>query len=107
MAQAPPTTTLPRKVWTVTKTGSLAGLRLDDDVIAAPGPGEVRITVKAVGLNFADVFSVLGKYFPFTTFHFRRLIAHTRLTLSFLSLRFVPSHTPNSFRAGAGAVRRG
>jgi|TARA_B110000967_G_scaffold208331_1_gene260158 NADPH:quinone reductase-like Zn-dependent oxidoreductase len=66
MAQAPPTTTLPRKVWTVTKTGSLAGLRLDDDVIAAPGPGEVRITVKAVGLNFADVFSVLGKYFPFT-----------------------------------------
>jgi hypothetical protein len=28
---------------------------------------------------------VLGEYFPFTTF--RRLIAHTRLTLSFLSLQ--------------------
>ena len=29
----------------------------------------------------------IGKYFPFTTF--RRLIAHTRLKLSFLSLRHV------------------
>jgi NADPH:quinone reductase-like Zn-dependent oxidoreductase len=53
---------LPRKVWTVTKTGSLGGLRLDSDAIAPPGPGEVRIRVKAVGLNFADVFSVLGLY---------------------------------------------
>ena len=55
-------TSLPRKVWRVTKTGSLAGLKLEDDTIAPPDPGEVRIKVKAVGLNFADVFSVLGLY---------------------------------------------
>ena len=51
-----------RKKWTVTKTGALSGLRLDEDLLPPPGPGEVRVRVKAVGLNFADVFSVLGLY---------------------------------------------
>ena len=27
-----------------------------------PGPGEIRVDVRAIGLNFADVFSVLGLY---------------------------------------------
>ena len=44
----------------MTKTGALSGLRLDEDEL--PGPGEVRVKVRAVGLNFADVFSVLGLY---------------------------------------------
>ena len=53
---------IPRKKWTVTKTGALSGLRLDEDELPPPGPGEVRVKVRAVGLNFADVFSVLGLY---------------------------------------------
>ena len=40
-------------------------------------PG-MRLVLKSVMLS-------IGKYFPITTF--RRLIAHTRLTLSFLSLK--------------------
>ena len=33
---------------------------MDGDELAPPGPGEIRVKVKAIGLNFADVFSVLG-----------------------------------------------
>ena len=34
----------------------------ETDTLPAPGPGEVRIRVEAIGLNFADVFTVLGMY---------------------------------------------
>lgn len=51
-----------RQVWRSTHTGSLAGLRRESDTLAGPGPGEVRVAVQAVGLNFADVFAVLGLY---------------------------------------------
>ena len=52
-----------RSVWEVKKTGSLSGMvRVDDARIDPPGPGEVRVKVRAIGLNFADVFSVLGLY---------------------------------------------
>ena len=30
--------------------------------IAPPAPGEVRVAVKAIGLNFADLFACLGLY---------------------------------------------
>lgn len=42
------------------KTGALSGLERVGDEIEAPGPGEARVKVRAIGLNFADVFSVLG-----------------------------------------------
>ena len=58
------------------------GVRGICDIITLPG---------LINVDFADVravmadagSSLMGKYFPFTTF--RRLITHTRLTLSFLS----------------------
>jgi len=31
-------------------------------VVAAPGEGQVRVGVEAIGLNLADVFAVLGLY---------------------------------------------
>ena len=56
-------TTTTRTIWRVNKTGALSRLeRVDGDELAPPGPGEIRVKVKAIGLNFADVFSVLGLY---------------------------------------------
>mmetsp|Transcript_1477 Transcript_1477/g.3345 ORF Transcript_1477/g.3345 Transcript_1477/m.3345 type:complete len:443 (-) Transcript_1477:338-1666(-) len=53
---------LQRTAWVVNKTGALSGLARVHDEIAAPAEGEVRVRVRAIGLNFADVFSVLGLY---------------------------------------------
>lgn len=50
------------RVWRVAKTGSLAALRLAEQPLGALAEGRVRIDVRAVGLNFADVFAVLGLY---------------------------------------------
>jgi synaptic vesicle membrane protein VAT-1 len=51
-----------RDRWTVTRTGSLDHLRLERDTLPPPGPGEVTVSVRGVGLNLADVFSCLGLY---------------------------------------------
>jgi synaptic vesicle membrane protein VAT-1 len=42
--------------------GSLARLARVDEPLAPPGPGEARVRVEAIGLNFADVFACLGLY---------------------------------------------
>lgn len=42
--------------------GSLANLRHVPHPQAAPGRGEIKIAVQAVGLNFRDVLNVLGMY---------------------------------------------
>jgi NADPH2:quinone reductase len=38
------------------------GLALEDWPVAEPGPGEVRIRVRAAGLNFADTLIIKGQY---------------------------------------------
>ena len=53
---------LTRERWSVTRTGSLDDLRLERDTLPPPGRGEVRVAVRAVGLNLADVFACLGLY---------------------------------------------
>ena len=51
-----------RKAW-VLKAGSVKNLRLQTlRQVERPGYGEVLIKVRCIGLNFADVFSVLGLY---------------------------------------------
>jgi NADPH:quinone reductase-like Zn-dependent oxidoreductase len=42
--------------------GNLADLKLRSFELPPPGPGEVRVAVRAVGLNFADVFAIWGLY---------------------------------------------
>jgi alcohol dehydrogenase len=37
-------------------------LRLEEETLAPPGPGEARIRVEAIGLNFADLFACQGLY---------------------------------------------
>ncbi|KAK3246788.1 hypothetical protein CYMTET_43694 [Cymbomonas tetramitiformis] len=51
-----------RQVWRGSKAGDLKYLNLVEDTLGPPAPREVRVRVKAAGLNFADVFTVLGLY---------------------------------------------
>jgi alcohol dehydrogenase len=51
-----------RDVWRMPRTGSLDRLVRQADSLPEPGPGEVRVSVKAIGLNFADLFACLGLY---------------------------------------------
>ncbi|KAJ1490176.1 chaperonin 10-like protein [Baffinella frigidus] len=51
-----------RQVWVTNSPGKLGDLHLEDSWLPAPSEGEVTVKVKAVGLNFADVFTVLGMY---------------------------------------------
>lgn len=51
-----------RIVWRMPKAGSLARLSRVREALPPPGPGEARVRVEAVGLNFADVFACLGLY---------------------------------------------
>lgn len=51
-----------RQVWKMDKAGSLDRLRLAQEDIPPLEPGQIRVRVAAVGLNFADVFAILGLY---------------------------------------------
>lgn len=51
-----------RRVWKCSRAGDLQRLRLVEEEIAAPGPGQARIAVRSVGLNFADIFALQGLY---------------------------------------------
>ena len=44
------------------KAGSIKNLRLTEGKIHPPAPGEVTVSVKAIGLNFADIFAIQGLY---------------------------------------------
>lgn len=44
------------------RAGSLDRLRLSHEELSGPGPGEVQVAVEAVGLNFADIFAIVGMY---------------------------------------------
>lgn len=44
------------------RAGNLADLKPQSFELAPPGPGEVQIAVRAIGLNFADVFAIWGLY---------------------------------------------
>jgi len=52
-----------RKVYRLSsKAGSMNNLNLEEENIQAPGPDEVAVDIKAVGLNFADISAILGLY---------------------------------------------
>ena len=51
-----------RAAWRIDRAGSLDRLRLIEEPLGPPAPGEARIAVRAVGLNFADAFACLGLY---------------------------------------------
>jgi synaptic vesicle membrane protein VAT-1 len=51
-----------RRAWRIDRAGSLGRLRCVSEPVAPPGPGEARVVINAIGLNFADVFACLGLY---------------------------------------------
>lgn len=44
------------------KAGALSHFIITEKTLPAPGPREVQVRVRAVGLNFADVFAIWGLY---------------------------------------------
>jgi alcohol dehydrogenase len=46
----------------IVRPGNLATLQLESFELPSPAAGEVRVAVRAVGLNFADIFAIWGLY---------------------------------------------
>ncbi len=51
-----------RKVYKMNKSGSLDSLKFMEENLPEPGINEVTVEVKAIGLNFADLFAIQGLY---------------------------------------------
>ena len=51
-----------RSVYLLSRTGSLRRLRRVELELPPPGDDEVTVEVRGIGLNFADVFTILGLY---------------------------------------------
>jgi NADPH:quinone reductase-like Zn-dependent oxidoreductase len=51
-----------RSVYRLSRAGSLRRLTRVDEVLDRCGDHELTIAVKAIGLNFADIFTILGLY---------------------------------------------
>ena len=51
-----------RKSFRISKAGSLNNIRLVEEKLREPEENEVTIEVKAIGLNFADLFAIQGLY---------------------------------------------
>ncbi|KUJ81543.1 zinc-binding dehydrogenase [Microbulbifer flavimaris] len=51
-----------RRVWRTQKAGAISDLRLVEEPLASLAADNVRIDVKSVGLNFADIFALTGLY---------------------------------------------
>jgi alcohol dehydrogenase len=51
-----------RSTYRITRAGSLRRLKRFNEELPAPQDSEVTVEVRAIGLNFADVFTVLGLY---------------------------------------------
>lgn len=53
---------LQRQVYRMPRAGSIKDLSLQTEDLSQPGKDEVCVQVKAVGLNFADIFAMQGLY---------------------------------------------
>ncbi len=51
-----------RNAYRINKAGSINNLKLISEDLPDPGGDEVTIQVKAIGLNFADIFAIQGLY---------------------------------------------
>jgi len=54
--------TIRRTAWRLSRAGSLSRLARVEESLQEPGPGQARLRVEAVGLNFADILACLGLY---------------------------------------------
>lgn len=56
------TMNMKRKVYKIDKSGAIDNLKLREDNLPEPAAQEVTLEVKAIGLNFAEIFSIQGLY---------------------------------------------
>ncbi len=53
---------LKRSCYRVFKPGSLNSLKFREEELPAPSAGQATVAVKAIGLNYADIFAIMGLY---------------------------------------------
>jgi len=51
-----------RQVWRTGKAGAISNLRLQEEPLPPLADDHIRVEVRAVGLNFADIFALTGLY---------------------------------------------
>ena len=51
-----------RRVWKTRKAGDIQRLKLENEALSSLRPDQIRVSVKSVGLNFADIFALTGLY---------------------------------------------
>ena len=51
-----------RKLYRINKAGSIDNIKLTEERLPEPSSNEVTVEVKAIGLNFADLFAIQGLY---------------------------------------------
>jgi len=51
-----------RQAYVVPKAGSLRKITLRQEELPPPQPNEVTVAVRAIGLNYADLFAIMGLY---------------------------------------------
>jgi len=51
-----------RQAYRISKAGSINSLKLVSENLPEPTENEVTVEVKAIGLNFADLFAIQGLY---------------------------------------------
>jgi alcohol dehydrogenase len=51
-----------RRVWYTPTAGNIGNLRQKTEPLGEVAPGQVRVRTRAVGLNFADIFALVGLY---------------------------------------------
>lgn len=51
-----------RQAYVVPKAGSLRKITLRQEELPPPAPHEVTVAVRAIGLNYADLFAIMGLY---------------------------------------------
>lgn len=50
------------KIWRISKAGNISRLKLVKESLPSLDAGLIRVQVRAVGLNFADIFALTGLY---------------------------------------------
>lgn len=51
-----------RSSYRIARAGSLRRLKMVEEELGPPGDNEITVAVRAIGLNFADVFTIMGLY---------------------------------------------
>lgn len=51
-----------RQLWKIKKAGNIQNLNLQKEKLPTLSPDKIRIKTKAIGLNFADIFALVGMY---------------------------------------------